>query len=117
MDERRTGQDRCVRNQTELFNERDRSPLQAPRFIGRYRWRCADAACKGHGQQILDWEFVALQRRHADDSDDATARALRKRFLDEICAPTRDVAFYVGNQAKRRKTFSIIGIYYPPKRT
>ena len=103
-------------NQADLFNEKDKTPLQAPRFIGRYRWRCADPACNSHTQQILDWEFVVLQRRLSGYSDDAAREALRQRFFDEICAKTKDLAFYVGNQAKRRRTFSIIGIYYPPKK-
>jgi hypothetical protein len=32
-------------------------------------------------------------------------------------APENDVAFYVGNQAKRPQTFSILGLYYPKKST
>jgi hypothetical protein len=78
---------------------------------------CSAPRCnKGHTQTLLDWEFIALQRRLAGYSDaEAKAKAqLRTKFLDELCAPTKDVAFYVGNQAKRRKTFSVLGVHYPP---
>jgi len=103
-------------NQAELFDETDKTPLEAPRFVGRYKWRCADPACTGHTQRILDWEFIVLQRRLAGYSDTEAKAAPRKRFVDEICAPSKDVAFYVGNQAKRRRTFSVLGVYYPPKK-
>lgn len=104
--------DRYV-NQLELFPGQDKSPLLAPRFRGVYRWRCHEPGCRGHRQGIIDWEFTALQRklRHLDDVQ--SVQALKKRFLTEICHSGRDLAFYVGNQAKRHQTFSILGAYYP----
>jgi hypothetical protein len=103
-------------NQLTLFgNDDDRTALEAPRFRGYYRWRCYSKDCNGHRQGIIDWEFVALQRRLADREDIATTTELTKRFLDEICDAAKDVAFYVGNQAKRPQTFSILGVYYPPR--
>ena len=100
-------------NQFELFPGQDKSPLHAPRFRGFYRWRCHEPGCRGHRQGIIDWEFVALQRklRHWDDAQ--SAEVLREKFLTDICHSGRDLAFYVGNQAKRSQTFSILGAYYP----
>jgi hypothetical protein len=100
-------------NQLDLFGEEDRSPLEAPTFRGYYRWRCADPSCKGHRQGLIDWEFVALQRRLARYTDQAAMTALRQRFVDELCAPTNEVAFYVGNQVKRENVFSVLGVFYP----
>lgn len=40
---------------------------------------------------------------------------LEQKFLHEMCRPTRDVAFYVGNQAKRTNVFSVLGVYWPPR--
>lgn len=95
----------------------DKTPLEAPRFRGYYKWRCGEPNCPTHEQSIIDWEFVALQR-HLWNTPDAEARAaIHKRFFDELCSPENDVAFYVGNQAKRPQTFSILGVYYPKKRT
>jgi len=102
-------------NQLDLFDEQDKSPLEAPRFIGSYRWRCGESSCMGHEQRTLDWEFAALQRHLWQASEADAKEAIRKRFLDELCAPSRDVAFYVGNQAKRPQTFSILGVYYPER--
>lgn len=93
----------------------DKTPLEAPRFRGFYRWRCADPKCGTHEQSIIDWEFVALQRHLWNRSDAEAQEGLRKRFFEEICSQANDVAFYVGNQAKRPQTFSILGVYYPKK--
>ncbi|RNI17978.1 hypothetical protein EFY87_18905 [Flexivirga caeni] len=100
----------------EVFEEvQDKTPLEAPRFRGFYRWRCADPECGTHEQSIIDWEFVALQQHLHDRSDADAQAAIRTRFFEEMCAPDRQVAFYVGNQAKRPQTFSILGVYYPKK--
>lgn len=98
-------------NQLDMFGG-DRTPLEAPRYKGWYRYRCYQDGCKIHRQGILDWEFVAYQRRLSGD-DARRRRALREKFLDEICAPAKNVAFYVGNQAKHWHTFSVLGAYYP----
>jgi hypothetical protein len=103
-------------NQLALFGSNDRAALEAPRCRGKYHWRCSDRACKGHEQGLLDWEFVALQRNLKGRSDDETRTLLRERFLDQICGPGKDLAFYVGNQAKRHNVFSVLGVYYPKAR-
>lgn len=96
-------------------HETEKVPLEAPRFKGFYKWRCGDPACQTHEQMILDWEFVALQRSLRNKPDGEAKDALRQRFLDQICSRENDVAFYVGNQAKRHQTFSILGVYYPKR--
>lgn len=102
-------------NQLELFSDEDRTPLEAPRVRGTYHYRCHDRQCRGHNQGLLDWEFVALQRRLRNQSDAELQQALRERFLGMMCAPSRNVAFYVGNQAKRVNVFSVLGVYYPKR--
>jgi hypothetical protein len=99
-------------SQMDLYGT-DRTPLEAPRMQGWYRYRCAEPGCSGHRHGILDWEFVALQRTLAHLDDDALQDALRAKFFDQMCAPDRDVVFFVGNQAKRHQTFGVIGVYYP----
>ena len=100
----------------DVFSDaQDKTPLVAPRFRGFYTWRCGDAACRTHEQSIIDWELVALQRHLWNRSDEEMRAALRQRFFDELCSADNDVAFYVGNQAKRLQTFSILGVYCPKK--
>jgi hypothetical protein len=103
-------------NQLDLFGNEDRTPLEAPRFTGAYHYLCMKSGCRGHHQGILDWEFVALQRRLRDRDDPTAIRQLRAKFLDQMCAPDRDVAFYVGNQAVHPGTFSVLGVYWPARR-
>jgi hypothetical protein len=104
-------------NQLNLLDTDDRTPLQAPRFTGAYRYRCTEPTCRGHRQGFLDWEFIALQRRLRHRDDTTAIRQLREKFLDQMCAPNRDVAFYVGNQAKHPGTFSVLGVYWPGRTT
>jgi hypothetical protein len=98
------------------FGDAGRRPpqLEAPKYKGHYRYRCQDSGCRGHRQQVLDWEFVALQRRLDREGADMKA-GLREKFLDELCAPRRDTAFYVGNMAARPHIFSTLGVYWPPR--
>ncbi|WP_406635443.1 hypothetical protein [Amycolatopsis sp. WGS_07] len=99
-------------SQFSLFGDEDRTP----RFSGTYHYECLEPDCNGHKQGIIDWEFVTFQLLRLRAMGDAeAAERLRHRFLDEICAPDRDVAFYVGNIAAHPKTFSVLGVYYPPR--
>ncbi|MCZ7439386.1 hypothetical protein O7598_23470 [Micromonospora sp. WMMC241] len=104
-------------NQLDLLEPTRRSPLEAPRFTGAYRYRCADRRCRGHQQALWDWEFVALQRRLRRLTDAEAAQELRNRFLTQLCAADREVAFFVGNQAARPQSFSIGGVYAPRRAT
>lgn len=102
-------------NQPELFDSgRPKSALEAPRYEAHYRWHCPEPGCRGHRQELLDWEFSAFQRRLPPDHAAARA-AIRQRWLTELCSPERQVYFYVGNQAKRHQTFSILGLVYPKR--
>ncbi|MDG4832585.1 hypothetical protein O7627_25215 [Solwaraspora sp. WMMD1047] len=89
---------------------------EVPRFSGAYRYRCQDRSCAGHRQRIDDWEFVALQRRLAGLSDDRLLRALRSIYLDRMCGPDRDLAFYVGRGSGPEQEFQVLGGYWPPRR-
>ncbi len=103
-------------NQLDLFDTQERIPLEAPRFKGFYHYRCHDTQCGGHRQGMLDWEFVAFQRKRLVGLPAGKARqVLIDKFLGELCGPDRDVAFYVGNQAKRPHVFSVLGVYWPKR--
>lgn len=100
-------------SQISMFGE-DRTPLEAPRFKGWYRYRCHESGCRTHRQGILDWEFAALQR-HLRGGAAEVAEALKAKYLGMCSRNHHVVAFYVGNQAKRQQTFSVLGVYYPKR--
>lgn len=102
-------------SQPELFNDKRKTPLEAPKYRGFYRWKCRENGCKGHRSMNLDWEFVAHQRTLAREghSPAETIGLLKRRWLEEMCAVDRFTAFYLGNQAKRAHTFSVLGVYWP----
>ncbi|WP_155983553.1 hypothetical protein [Thermobifida fusca] len=102
-------------NQLALDSSAPRTALEAPRFAAWYRYTCWQPECRGHRQRILDWELVALQRRFRPASDQELTSIIKEKFFEEMCAPTKDTVFFVGNQAKRRHTFSVLGIYYPDR--
>jgi hypothetical protein len=58
---------------------------------------------------------VLLQRQLAGSTDEHMRAELQAKFVYMMCHPSRDVAFYVGNQAKRVHVFSVLGVYYPKR--
>ncbi|WP_275295400.1 hypothetical protein [Amycolatopsis sp. La24] len=102
--------------QCTLFGDEDRAPLRAPRFSASFHYDCTEPGCNGHRQGFIDWEFVAfslLRLNHM--SDDEAQAQLKDRFLDKLCGPKNDVSFYVGNVAAHPRTFSVLGLYCPPR--
>ena len=83
----------------------------------RYKFVCDDDDCPGHALTFIDWEMGArcytLQQQGV--APDEIGAALRKRFLDEVCAPDRDVRLICGNIAKYPTSFVVIGFMWPSK--
>lgn len=100
--------------QDALFGAASAPMLEAPRLKAKYKYRCAAVRCNGHEQGILDWELVALQRNLTACTDAELRAAVMAKFYDEICGADRSPVFFVGNQAKRRHVFSVLGVFRPP---
>ena len=91
-------------------------PLQPAPFSVRYKYRCAAVRCKGHrhDQKVLDWEAGQAARRWLRQYGPADAkRALLKKWRDQILDADNDIHFYVGNQNRHRRSFSVLGTWYP----
>jgi hypothetical protein len=100
----------------DLFHPAPRTPLEPPPFTLRYRYRCAEDGCSGHGQTIVDWEAGQLGRkllRQGHSPTEAMGR-LRAKFLDQMCGSGRDCYFYLGNVAKHPASFMVLGVFWPP---
>ncbi|WP_102146036.1 hypothetical protein [Mycobacterium hubeiense] len=89
-------------------------PLQPAPYAVRYKYRCASPKCNGHDQKVLDWEAGQAGRDWQLQYGDAGGRdAMLKKWRDLMLSPDRDVHFYVGNQNRRRRSFSVLGVWYP----
>jgi hypothetical protein len=122
---------RLVKRRAKPWNERQRAALRQQRLgLGEaelaeladleqipwsfaYEFTCADARCTGHELGILDWEIGESYRQWSRQYGDRWEEKLRERY--EVELPARDLHFVVGNLAKRRHTFEIIGLVRPPR--
>lgn len=103
--------------QMRLFDETT-SKLEKIPFVFKYKYLCADEACNGHEQSIIDWEINELYRnvRRTTASEEVIKRKMRDKFLGQMCDPKRDTVFFVGNHSRWPGSFMILGVFWPPKR-
>lgn len=82
-----------------------------------YRYRCDEKRCSGHRQSIIDWELAQAFRRWQPEYRDERGLldALRHKWLDEMWAPDRDSALFVGNQHRHPASFLVLGVYWPQR--
>ena len=89
-------------------------PLQPAPFAVKYHYHCESAGCGGHHQKVLDWEAGQAGRKWLCEYGDVGARgAMLKKWRDEMLSTDNDVYFYVGNQNAHRRSFSVLGVWYP----
>lgn len=103
--------------QSRLFGRAPAARLEKIPYKFHYVFRCEDCrAAQPHRCSVVDWELGALYRRLAREGDEArTLRKIRERWLEDICAPTNDVRFFVGNQLRHPAAFMILGYMRPAK--
>lgn len=103
-------------SQMDLFGQ-EMSPLEVSPVIATFRYRCQEPGCRGHNQSLVDWESGQLARRNRAKGDTAMARLHRERFLDQMCDPSRDPHFFVGNMHQHLENFLVLGIWTAPATT
>ena len=99
-----------------LGHEERKRQLREIEQIGyrfKYSYRCSESGCKGHVQTIIDWEIVQFYRQVRNSKGWETR--MRSKWLDQLCAPDRDTAFFVGNQHQHPSSFMILGVWWPPQ--
>lgn len=94
----------------------DRKPLKKVPYKFSYKFTCDDSRCKGHAMMIEDWEVGQLFWNEMTrlGKKERAAASVRRKFLDEICAPRREVYFFVGTVV-RFGSWIILGVFWPPK--
>jgi hypothetical protein len=79
----------------------------------KLKYRCDDSKCQGHAQSIVDWEILQFYRHVRQKPD--WEEIVRRRVLDEVCGPDRDLALIVGNQHQHENAFLVLGFWWPKK--
>jgi len=93
----------------------DRTLLKKVPWRFRYHYSCGVGGCNGHAQTIIDWEIhAAYLKWRRDHSEDETVRLVREKWLNELCGPTKDTIFFVGNQRDAPRGFLVLGVFWPP---
>lgn len=80
-----------------------------------YKYFCSQN-CKGHEQQILDWEIGALYLKMVKQygKKKALEKVYQKYFLT-ICSPQRDQHLFLGTILRHPRDWNILGIFWPKK--
>ncbi|PKM82333.1 MAG: hypothetical protein CVU89_04835 [Firmicutes bacterium HGW-Firmicutes-14] len=80
-----------------------------------YHFYCDDKECKGHKLQILDWELGEAYRSW-NYPKDTLLQKIKEKYFEEFTTK-KEVYLYLGTlfELHRFGTFSIIGLFYPPK--
>jgi len=103
--------------QARLWDDRKNSaepPRKMPYKLS-FQFECDDIRCKrNHQMMIEDWEVSALYWRLVDKgaSPEDAAKEVRRKFLDELCGPSRDTHFFVGTVLEHG-TWVVIGVWWP----
>ncbi|MFD7298367.1 hypothetical protein ACFV9W_34215 [Streptomyces sp. NPDC059897] len=80
----------------------------------RYRFSCNDSRCTGHDLALRDWEAGESYRKFLRQyGPEDVEEKLRERWFTRMFTPDRAVHCFVGNLAKRPKTFMLLGLFYP----
>lgn len=93
-------------------------PLQKPLAKLPYKWsyvfECEDRP-KPHKCMIEDWELGVLFLKLRDEMEEQkAAESVKDKYLQELCAPSRDVRFFMGTVFPYN-TWIVLGVFWPPK--
>jgi hypothetical protein len=81
-----------------------------------YEFQCEDSGDKTHFAMIEDWELGVLFLKESErlGSDEKAAASVRKKYWDQICAPSRDVRLLMGTVFPYN-TWVVVGVFWPAK--
>ncbi len=102
--------------QQDLFRHAPAWTLQKLPWEFRYEFRCDDSRCDSpHRFQVFDWEIGESYRQWSAAYGPRWQEKMEQKYMDEL-ARRRDLQFFLGTIAKRPKTWTIVGLFYPPAR-
>ncbi len=91
-------------------------PLRKIPFTFHYVFECEDSGGKPHTAMCEDWELGALFLKEAArlGTDEAAAKSVRHKYLDEMCDSRKDTRFFMGTHFPYN-TWLVLGVFWPPK--
>lgn len=100
------------------FLNRSKNAPEAIPFDFRYRFFCEnEPICSGHNLQIIDWEIGQTYRDWSwkYKPQELLLEKIKEKWLTQMCSDKRNTHFFVGNMKRRRDTFMVLGVFYPPE--
>jgi hypothetical protein len=83
------------------------------RFL--YHYECFEPDCPGHHQGIIDWEIHQAYRKWRREYLTDFIERVRRKWFGELCGPTRDTRFFVGNMHQHPQSFLVLGVFWPAR--
>lgn len=104
----------AILSQQRLFGEQPKELAKTP-YKFSYIFECQDSD-KPHKAMCEDWELGVLfmNEKKRLGSEEAAAESVKNKFLNELCAPTKDTRFFMGTIFPYN-TWVVLGVFYPPK--
>jgi hypothetical protein len=101
--------------QLRLFGE-PRKPLRKIPYTFHYHFECEDSGSKPHVAMCEDWELGVLYLNEVArlGSEEQAAESVKKKFLGELCGPTKDTRFFMGTKYPYN-VWLVLGVFWPPK--
>lgn len=91
-------------------------PIEPIAYDFRYGFHCqGEPQCPGHDLPIIDWEIMQSYRKWRSNykAEGDLLNAIKKRWLNYMCAEKQDTYFYVGNMLRFKNNFMVLGVFYP----
>lgn len=98
--------------------QRHINAIEAVPFHFYYSFKCPDInQCPGHDLPIVDWEINQAYRnwRKKCSNEKILLENITKRWLEISNPAKKDVYFYVGNRKLNKRTFMVLGVFWPPR--
>lgn len=107
------GQQQALAQMT-LFSDQPKRLEKLP-YRFKYVFTCADSKAP-HKAMIEDWELgvLFLKMRDKLGSETLAADCVKRKYLNEMCAPGRDTRFFMGTTFPYN-SWVVIGVFWPPK--
>jgi len=99
------------------FLKKEKDAIEYIPYNFYYEFFCFnDINCKGHKLLIIDWEIGQAYRKWKlkYEPTNLLLENIKKRWLNQICSPSKDTFFYVGNMKRFPNNFLILGVFHPP---